>query len=407
MFAGGNSFVNSTIGKKKVLVITHNVPVPVNSGDTLRLKNLLQFFKEEDYEVIVVYFADLDHEKVIESTKRLLDYSYFCLDYKNLITKFNRYYKMVLSQIKRNAIKVSFMDLQMRLAVKKVVAEHKPDVAVAEYIFMAPYLKYTGKKTLKIIDTIDVFSRKNDEECSHGMKFPLACSKSEERRYLLHGDIIMGIQPDETKILKELVPEKRVVNVGVDMPMYKNDKPESENKVILIVGGSNQNNIHGVKFFIEKCWNKIYSSHRDVILRIVGQVGKPFENEALQGVELVGVVNDLKDEYQNADIVVNPVVAGTGLKIKTIEAISCCRPIVSTPNGVGGIVFADDEPVPYIVAVSWDEFTEKIIKLLNSEDECEKLKKAACAYAEKYLDFEYAYKELKEELARERIKAQK
>jgi hypothetical protein len=60
---------------------------------------------------------------------------------------------------------------------------------------------------------------------------------------------------------------------------------------------------------------------------------------------------------------VNPAVAGTGLKIKTVESIAFFRPIVTWPNGVDGI----GRPLLALchVAENWYEFAEKTIALLR------------------------------------------
>ncbi len=386
--------------KKTVLIITHVQPLPANAGDSLRLRNLIRFFKEQEYQVVCVFKDWFSAEGIEEELNGLIDHAFFCRDYKNFLTKLNKPYK-ILKIIQQNKIKACFDSLHMHVAVKKLYRHFKPTVVVAEYIFMAPYLKHIPTDVLKIIDTIDVFSRKSEEVCRHGIEFPLACSKKEERRYLLNGDLIMGIQPDETSQLKELVPEKRVVNVGVDMPVKRPDYylQQSEQKVVLIVAGGNPNNVHGVVNFLKTSWKKIHRNYSDVRLRIVGSVCSHIDADLLsKGVELIGIVEDLDAEYQLADIVVNPVVAGTGLKIKTIEAISYCRPVVSTPNGVEGISLEKDEQLPFVIAESDDDFVEKVSELIESEKIYKDYQSASKEYAMKYLDKKYVYKELKNEL---------
>ena len=52
---------------------------------------------------------------------------------------------------------------------------------------------------------------------------------------------------------------------------------------------------------------------------------------------MLGRVDDLAELYRSARVVINPVLAGTGLKIKTVEALSRLRPIVTWPTGVEGL----------------------------------------------------------------------
>ena len=57
--------------------------------------------------------------------------------------------------------------------------------------------------------------------------------------------------------------------------------------------------------------------------------------EALSGhkdVVLMGMLDDLSTAYESAAIVVNPMQFGTGLKIKSLEAMSYSKPLVTTPT---------------------------------------------------------------------------
>jgi hypothetical protein len=48
-------------------------------------------------------------------------------------------------------------------------------------------------------------------------------------------------------------------------------------------------------------------------------------------------VEDTLPLYRAAALIINPVVAGTGVKIKTLEALCHLRPIVTWPGGVDGL----------------------------------------------------------------------
>jgi glycosyltransferase involved in cell wall biosynthesis len=387
---------------KTILIISHVIPEPANSGDSLRVRNLIRFFKSHGYKIVCLFKGDFNREEVITNNK-LIDNIYFSNDFRSIVTLLNKPHQ--LCQImKRGNAKAYFSDLHLALAVKRLCRLYNPVVVMAEYIFMAPYLRHAPLSTIKIIDTIDVFFRKKIEVCDRGVDFPLACTKDEERKYLLYGNLILGIQPAETQMLKGIVPDRKVINVGVDMPcsvLKEADREKLKYQVILIVAGGNPNNVHGVNQFLRESWQNIYKSNSDVCLRVVGAVCKHIPSELVSdGVLLVGIVDDLQEEYRNADIVINPVVAGTGLKIKTIEAMSCGKAIVSTPNGVEG-VFSDNSEAgePFIIAKSSDEFVDKTLCLLSDSQYKRELERTVISYAKKFLTSEYVYKELKDEIS--------
>jgi hypothetical protein len=56
--------------------------------------------------------------------------------------------------------------------------------------------------------------------------------------------------------------------------------------------------------------------------------------------------------------VINPTAAGTGLKVKTVEALSHLRPIVAWPNGLEGVPPEIAALVPPVQ--DWLEFAERV-----------------------------------------------
>jgi glycosyltransferase involved in cell wall biosynthesis len=54
-------------------------------------------------------------------------------------------------------------------------------------------------------------------------------------------------------------------------------------------------------------------------------------------VQLMGIVPSPREIYQVSLFMINPMLSGTGLKIKTVEAMAHGRAIISTPAGVEGM----------------------------------------------------------------------
>jgi hypothetical protein len=82
-------------------------------------------------------------------------------------------------------------------------------------------------------------------------------------------------------------------------------------------------------------------------------------------VKIMGLVDDLSAAYAEARVIVNPTVAGTGLKVKTIEALCRLRPLVTWPSGVDGVE-ADVRSLCYI-ATDWYMFAQHVIQLCHSK----------------------------------------
>jgi len=69
--------------------------------------------------------------------------------------------------------------------------------------------------------------------------------------------------------------------------------------------------------------------------------------------------------YDKCGFVVNPCLSGTGLKIKSVEALSYCKPLITTPEGAEGI--ADSSGQGSVVHELSDKgFADKCVELLDS-----------------------------------------
>ena len=99
----------------------------------------------------------------------------------------------------------------------------------------------------------------------------------------------------------------------------------------------------------------------DAELSVIGSFGDADE-ACSWDIRILGRVDDVTAAYAQARVVINPAVAGTGLKIKTVEAVSHRRPIVLWPSGVEGI--APPARAMCHVATDWFEFAQRVTGLL-------------------------------------------
>jgi hypothetical protein len=86
-------------------------------------------------------------------------------------------------------------------------------------------------------------------------------------------------------------------------------------------------------------------------------------------IEYVGFVESAEIFMQQAKVIAIPCVAGAGIQIKTLDAISIGRPIVASPLALRGI-----SALPSYVkeAKNPSEFAGHLTSLLNASDDCKK-----------------------------------
>jgi glycosyltransferase involved in cell wall biosynthesis len=222
-------------------------------------------------------------------------------------------------------------------ALKKLAREQKFDVVIVEYVFYSKALLYF-EGALKVIDTHDVFTDRAQKLRARKIKsYYWSLPRASEARGLARADVILAIQKHEAAFFDQLTGgTKQVKVVGHTVALRPLPAADGRGQNLLFVGTSYAANIDGVKYFIEKVLPIVREKFPDARLQVAGTVCKALKGD-MAGVELLGVVESLDEAYQRADIVVNPVLTGTGLKTKTVEALGHAKALVTTACGAEGI----------------------------------------------------------------------
>ena len=121
-------------------------------------------------------------------------------------------------------------------------------------------------------------------------------------------------------------------------------------------------------------------------------------------VQLLGPMEALDSLYRQTDIVINPVFAGGGLKIKNVEALSFGKPVITSTAGVIGLEGAQE--VGALVACEGTEaFAAAISELAADSDRCAEMGKSARRFSESELSPAVVYSALQSYLSEHSIMA--
>jgi len=136
---------------------------------------------------------------------------------------------------------------------------------------------------------------------------------------------------------------------------------------------------------VEYFFNNIYLPHlvqEGIEWHIYGRGASQSIEQIAQheGIFLHGYVGDLFSEVAKQGVMINPMVEGSGLKNKVLEAFACRVPVVSTSLGIEAI---DASPeLHYVQADAPEEFAKAICSLLADKDYASRIAEAARSLVE-------------------------
>lgn len=377
----------SSDDKPTLICVTHVSPLAPRAGNEYRINRLLHWFKSAGYQVIPVLSPLMDEQFRDEQTRELAaEYgsailcrrdgrTLCCLTQEDLARltpgdgqrvpsfaeRLSEDKPLDVRTLDRLQVDRIFCHDALVWVVEQLVAHRKGCIVLAEYVFMSRLLPVLNNDVLKVIDTHDVFSSKRGKVMTHGVSDGLDLTAEEERERLRRADLILAIQPEEQEELQRLSgADRRVLTVGVDFPLSPSDQIPSGRR-ILYVASDNVMNVRGLRDFLRFAWPSIVRAVPDAELLVAGNVCRSIRFYPDQ-VKLLGLVDDLGALYRECKLTINPAAAGTGLKIKTLEALSFLRPLVTWPNGVDGL----DPALAALccVARDWWEFHQSVAKIL-------------------------------------------
>jgi len=251
------------------------------------------------------------------------------------------------------------------------------DVIWVEYVFFSRILESFGNEKLKVLDTHDRFADRYKLYMKDQKPYRwYSVSEQDETKGLMRSDVIIAIQAEEGKVFERMVDGQKTVSViGHHVVLKK--LPLSHQRKMLFLASGNILNIRTIQYFVEKIFPMVRQSINDAELIIAGSVSHHIQFEEA-GIKTIGLVDELESAYAMADIVINPIESGTGLKIKCVEALAFHRALVTSSNGATGL--DSDYNSNFIIADEPEVFAREIIHLMIDE-----------AYLKGVADSGYAY----------------
>ena len=251
---------------------------------------------------------------------------------------------------------------------RKVLESGHYDSVIIEYIWYG-YLADAVDRTESAVylDVHDIFHQRVEGYARFGRVPDKVVTREEELEVYRKFDCLIAIQRAEYDFLSGLFPGSVVLAMHPQRPndeLYRRRlmrAPQDEKLNLVYFASFGDLNLDAINWFVNEIWSGDLAER--FVLNVYGEICDALRIDT-PGVHLRGKVPRVDDVYRDADIAINPARFGSGLKIKTVEALAFGVPLVTTAVGAEGV---ENEPNEFFLrADSPEEFRRQILRLTDS-----------------------------------------
>jgi glycosyltransferase involved in cell wall biosynthesis len=364
------------------------LPYPLTSGGAQAQYNMIDVLRKKHHITVVFPLNGHNHRSALQQLQarwpevEFRPYSYLrqlsCLPFlfskirRSLDLLFRR--RSVRFQVERALVPYGYIiNTGFVQFVRTVITQQHADVVQVEfypYLSLVKHLPHSVRKIFihheiryvrnaRILDNLS----STDRERAYMEQL-----KSEELSLLNLYDEVVTLTAVDKRILEHdgVTVPITVSPAAVDSPVlpYK-----GWNSTLVFLGGKGHGpNVEGMNWLTGEVlplidWEETFC---ETTLKVIGAgwsetdiTGIPKKNIAVKG-----FVPQLKDEAYGGIMIV-PILSGSGMRMKILEASALCMPIVTTSVGVEGINLVDG--VSCIVADTAPRFAAALMKLMTDE----------------------------------------
>src|SRR5690606_38653348 len=272
-------------------------------------------------------------------------------------------------------------DRHMQLALEPRMAQMRPDFVLVDAISRSPLLERVPAATTRILIGHDVFHQRCQALLDAGLEPAPHVSALEEAHALGLFDGVIAITEADARSYRALCPALPVLDLPSPIAVRRAVPARTGSRRMLYIGSRAQVNVDGLAWFLESVWPALRQSCPGVCLDVVGSICSEIPAD-FDGVTLHGRLDDFSALADAAMFAINPVRAGSGLKIKMLDYFAHGLGCLTTPAGAMGFPDADDSPIG--VCHGEHDYIATCLRWLNDIALCRQRSGWATAYAEQF-----------------------
>jgi GT2 family glycosyltransferase/glycosyltransferase involved in cell wall biosynthesis len=358
--------------KLRALVVDARVLCPDQDAGSLRMLKILEILQQCGFQVT---FAPYNGQRVSPYTEKMQEMGVECL-YDPFFGNFDALFL-------ERAAEFDVIILSRAETAEKVISKCR------EYAPQTPI----------IFDTVDLHFLRAQREAkltNDETKWKYASDmEALELGLGAASDAVIVVSTEETRILKEKLPESRIAIVSMIHEVQSVIPPFSDRRDFFFVGGFEHTpNVDAMLWFCSKIMPRVLEQLPDAKLHIIGsKITEDIRSLADEHIIIHGYVERLEPFLQTSILSVAPLRYGAGVKGKITQSMSFGVPVVSTTIGAEGMHLTHGENI--LVADTPRQFAQCIVQLHREPALWERLSINSLKNIQEHFSFATAKRDLK------------
>ena len=383
------------LSKPKLLVLLSRIPYPLDKGDKLRAFHQIKDLNAS-YQVIL---CCLSTHKIDPEAERKL--KAICFELKIIQLGYaGILWRLFLALFNDKPFQVAyFYSKKAQQELDAIIERHLPKRFFCQLIRVAEYAKKYSifSKTLDYMDALSIGMERRAEKAPFYLKPIVSVEAKRLRNYeekmfqYFEKKVIISLA-DKEHLTHSNATEIAVIPNGIDTEFFKSDNRSKKTDILFTGNMGYLPNVESAQYLVK---NILPILNSDIAVQICGKSPSyKVRSLAASNVEVTGWVDDIRTAYDEAKIFVAPLMLGSGLQNKLLEAMAMGFPCVTTPLANNALGAIPEEEI--LIASNEAEFKTQIERLISDPDLSNKIAENGHAFVTKNYNWQACNRRLME-----------
>ena len=366
------------------------MPYPLEKGDKLRAFHQLRILHDHYRVCLITLTTEPLHPEANRHLTPLCD-ELHVFPISNLSIGWN----VLRSFFNGKPFQVGyFFNSAVKEKVQAIISKFKPDVLYGQLLRTAEYIIDTPN-TKRVLDLQDTFSKGIERRHERAFGPMRMIFKMEFDRLIKYERQVVNSFDDCTIISEQdrldlPITDKSMVSIvrnGVDMDYFTPKESEKNTDVLFAGNMGYPPNVMACEFLARDVLPILQQSNPKIKITLAGATPAPtVKGLASDSTEVTGWVDDMRDCYARTHLFVAPMMIGTGLQNKLLEAMSMGIPCITSALANNALGATPNEHL--IIAKSPTEFAGAIENLLTNRDKAQRIGEAGRKFIQENYSWE-------------------